>query len=1064
MMHVIRKRKLLVTLALLIWAGAIFAEGARYLIITHDDFFNAIQPLAEWKNKKGVLTKVIKLSEISSPNNEGIHDYIQQAYNTWIPRPEYILLVGSRSLLPYGQTSPCNSDNYYANMTDDFKAELSVGRFPCTTAIQCPVMVNKTLVYERTPWMSDTQWFRKSTFIIRFDTPYDTVGNFVNDLRFIRDTCMVPDGFSVDSLFYRPFYGADSGWHNQGPDSARHVINNLNEGRIFLVYRGESILDWDRPFQGIPNSDLLNNGAKLPVILAGCCFSLFPGISEIDTLTTGEKWLRAGTPQNLKGAVAYIGNVHSTASGYWRIFVNRSLFKSICLDDSLTLGHAFLKAKESLYVNYPTNELYYIECNLLGDPELNLWTAVPQPLLVSKDSVIPTGSQTYIVKVEEQNNQPIANALVCVMMPNDTSVYEYGYTNEYGTIALQINPKDSGYLYVTVTARNHIPYEDSCLVEPILVDATFPNQGHHLARAPNSMELEWTFNANNSIFWQWMNSQAARLLAYVGKGKYPSITKNEEGSAWICCTTGDSLNCYIRGTWNKVNVALADSIGAPALGLSINQDSEDILGALGYVVYMAKSDESGQCIHFCAFDSLGVYYHTILDEGEVYEPSISITPKDLLHIVWRKEDRIYYITTTEGITPGYIRNNGEPNWSDIYPVSTSSNPNTEPASNPATETYGEYVYAAWRGPNANEEFPGDVWRNERRLSNPPGEWERPQNKSETTGNESNYPVMSTDLVTVWQEQINDTNWDIWARFEPAATSQPIFETPRVSNYPHIDGYWDPASVIPTFICNAIWTEQIDTTHYEVKFDQYQYPPEDYDNSYYTVEIGDTNPSPYCIERDGHQQYGSYSVDYSNQGLKYRLPYLNPQYSYLLRAIIYRTGQNNWIEEFYTDSTLTATALFEPNKPETVWFQLPKESYENTEALQEIEKIVGSQALIADLKIYQKEAFDDSGGGGGQSAGSVSLQKPLLYQSFPNPFKFRVNIRFQLPVQSKVALTIYDISGRAVRNLINEVKGPGLQTIAWDGKNDRGRTLALGIYFYRLKTNQFTDCKRTILIK
>ncbi len=271
-------------------------------------------------------------------------------------------------------------------------------------------------------------------------------------------------------------------------------------------------------------------------------------------------------------------------------------------------------------------------------------------------------------------------------------------------------------------------------------------------------------------------------------------------------------------------------------------------------------------------------------------------------------------------------------------------------------------------------------------------------------------------------------------------------------------------MIPTFICNAIWTEQIDTSHYEVKFDQYQYPPEDYDNSYYTVEIGDTNPSPYCVERDGHQQYGPYSVDYSNQGLKYRLPYLNPQYSYLLRAIIYRTGQNNWIEDFYTDSTLTATALFEPNKPETVWFQLPKESYENTEVLQEIEKIVGSQALIADLRLYQKEVFEDSGGGGGQSAGSFSLQKPSLYQSFPNPFKFRAIIRYQLPLQSKVSLTIYDISGRAVHKLLDEVKEPGQYNIVWDGKDDRRRTIAQGIYFYRLKSDRFSDTKRMVYIK
>ena len=1047
-----KKTFLVITLSLLIGIGTIFAEGSRYLIITHDDFYSAIQPLKEWKHKKGITTKVVSVPSGITP--AAIRDTIRKY------QPEYVLLVGDTSRLPVGQTSPCISDNYYADTIGDYKAELAVGRFSCRTADECKTMVSKTLGYERNPFISDTLWYKKGTVAVRFDNEADTLGYYVSDMRFAT-TCMRDyAGFVVDSLFYR----ADSGWHNQGPDSARHIVNAINNGRSFLLFRGFGASDsqyhnWKKPMNVKPEST--NNGFKLPIIFGGCCQTVFtPGDSGV-----GEAWLRVGTDTNPKGAVAYIGNpIHALAARI-RTHMICGFFKSVFVYDSLTLGRAFLFGKDSLYRAALDSVTRYVEWNLLGDPELNLWTAVPQPLLVTHESIIPTGSQTFIVTVKEQNGQPLSNALVCVMMPNDSSVYEYGYTDEFGTIPLQINPKDSGWLYVTVTARNHIPYEDSCLVEPIGPDATGPNQGRHLARAPNSTELEWTFYANRSIFWQWMKEPTARLLTYIGKGKYPSIAKNKEGSAWISYTAGDSLNCFIRdngGTWKKVNVALADSIGAPSLVLSVYPDQT---GPLGYVVYMAKTDELGQCIHFSAFDSLGVYYHTVLDNGDVYEPAISITPKDLLHIVWRKDNRIYYITTIDGITPGYIREGGQPRWSEKVPISTRPPQRpTEPASNPFTETYGDFVYVTWRGPNEEgDSTKGDIWRRAKRITD--SLWRTPENQSLTPNNESNFPVMSTNFVTVWQEQINDTNWDIWARFEPEPSSQPIFETPMSSKFPHIAGYWDPTSVIPTFICNAIWTEQIDTNHYEIRFGRYRYPSDAYDNSYYTVEIGDTSPSPYCIERDGFYQYGSHSVDYSNQGLKYQLPYLNPQYSYLLRAIIYRTGHNNWIEEFYTDSTLTATVLFEPNKPETVWFQLPKESYENTEVLQEIEKIVGSQALIADLRLYQTEVFEDSGGGGGaQSAGSFSFQSPKLYQSFPNPFKFRVNIRYELPVPSKVSLTIYDITGRAVRKLLDEVKEPGLHAIAWNGRDDRERILPQGIYFYRLKTNEFADTKRIILIR
>jgi len=67
--------------------------GARYLIITHNNFYDAVTPLAWWKHKKGMRTKVVRLSEIGY-NAASIRSYITTAYNTWQIPPEFILLVG----------------------------------------------------------------------------------------------------------------------------------------------------------------------------------------------------------------------------------------------------------------------------------------------------------------------------------------------------------------------------------------------------------------------------------------------------------------------------------------------------------------------------------------------------------------------------------------------------------------------------------------------------------------------------------------------------------------------------------------------------------------------------------------------------------------------------------------------------------------------------------------------------------------------------------------------------------------------------------------------------------
>ena len=82
-------RKIWAFCIILVIFGSLFGqEGAEYLIITHDDFAQTINSLAEWKYMKGLQTRVVELSEIGeNPSNEDIRNYIISAYNTWDPQP-----------------------------------------------------------------------------------------------------------------------------------------------------------------------------------------------------------------------------------------------------------------------------------------------------------------------------------------------------------------------------------------------------------------------------------------------------------------------------------------------------------------------------------------------------------------------------------------------------------------------------------------------------------------------------------------------------------------------------------------------------------------------------------------------------------------------------------------------------------------------------------------------------------------------------------------------------------------------------------------------------------------
>ncbi len=73
----------------------------------------------------------------------------------------------------------------------------------------------------------------------------------------------------------------------------------------------------------------------------------------------------------------------------------------------------------------------------------------------------------------------------------------------------------------------------------------------------------------------------------------------------------------------------------------------------------------------------------------------------------------------------------------------------------------------------------------------------------------------------------------------------------------------------------------------------------------------------------------------------------------------------------------------------------------------------------------------------------------LFQNNPNPFNPITNISYYLPEAARVAIDIFDVSGRRVRRLTSGQQGPGSHTVRWDGTNDHNTTLSTGIYFYRL---------------
>jgi hypothetical protein len=96
--------------------------------------------------------------------------------------------------------------------------------------------------------------------------------------------------------------------------------------------------------------------------------------------------------------------------------------------------------------------------------------------------------------------------------------------------------------------------------------------------------------------------------------------------------------------------------------------------------------------------------------------------------------------------------------------------------------------------------------------------------------------------------------------------------------------------------------------------------------------------------------------------------------------------------------------------------------------------------------------------------SVLPHSYALHQNFPNPFNPVTSLRYDLPKQSFVTLTIYDLIGREITQLVNTTQEAGFRSVQWDATDSFGKPVSAGIYLYKITTGEFVQTKKMVLVK
>jgi hypothetical protein len=444
----------------------------------------------------------------------------------------------------------------------------------------------------------------------------------------------------------------------------------------------------------------------------------------------------------------------------------------------------------------------------------------------------------------------------------------------------------------------------------------------------------------------------------------------------------------------------------------------------------------------------------------MWYPSVAVTPGDLVHVTWTRDCPPERVVS--------YRQRNTTGWGPLEEVTAFAPPAAKPAYHASVEAYGDRVYAVWKSMEAPGDM-GEIWRAWRDLWDPT--WWEASNLSQNPATASDYPQQSTHWACAWQDPVpSPDNEDIWGRIYEQTL--PIHQDPLPSTYPNIAAEWSTIGEPPRLRLYSIWTSETPIQNppfpFEVLFQRDDlFPPADgFDGfTYYDCGVGDSAKSPYCLARDGFARWRNHKVDFGHSNLRYRLPFLNPNYDYKLRAVLYQASRDTWQQAFVSDSVPLASVRHRPLVPETVWIDIPRESYaKDCEVTLDINKLAGQYAAVTELRLY--ECFPCNKGEGGMQGGQIAIVPSATRVGSPRPSLFRdfTNLSYTVAVPQRVNVEVYDIQGRKVRRLASGMCKRGTHFARWNGLDDLGRRAPAGAYVLRVESEGTSQTRKVVYMR
>lgn len=417
-------------------------ESGRMVIICFDEFVEAAQPFATWKQKAGIPVKMVKMSEVGTTAEE-IKAFVQAEFAAG--GLGYLHLIGDVEQIPTlrGTVERAHSDQAYGLLAgDDWFLDIIVSRFSAKSSEEVAYQVAKSIQYEAKPDTSESNsWYRKGTGIASNEgKPKDWAYADV-----IRDGLMSFTYDAIDQIY--------------DPNASKTMVGDaVNDGRSVINYIGHgSSTQWVTSRFSNDDVKALSNGAKLPYIWSVACVNgAFAGWKD----SFAETWMKAGSADNVKGAVAVAAastNMQWVPPLYWQAETNLVVLPQ-GKDQSfggLSIG-GMARIAEKYGPDHRSFKMFVEQTNNFGDGSLKVRYDTPKKLELGNVDV------TYKVVtgvVSSPDGAPLAGLNVTVY-DAAMGVYERTKTTVSGKFEFDLAKKQYTELSLTVTGTNVVPVVD----------------------------------------------------------------------------------------------------------------------------------------------------------------------------------------------------------------------------------------------------------------------------------------------------------------------------------------------------------------------------------------------------------------------------------------------------------------------------------------------------------------------------------------------------------------------------------------------------------------------------